>query len=293
MSCVAKINGLSLLLALLAGSAAVPVSAQDQPGKDVAVAANAPRDIEPSDKGPFRRLAPGVERTIDPAQRKEESLSRHDLLDVVAADPNFGERPWSDNLAKDIRYEHEVWALEFTFKPVRYIQVDVPNGSGRFDRKTLWYMVYHVRNTSDEPVRFIPRFMLHSWDNGKYYPDRIIPLANKPIRLREDPRRRLLNAVEISDVSIKPSKKPGDNEVWGVVTWEDIDPTTDRFSIYIQGLSNAYIWKDGEKLKDGSQKYYRKTLQLNFYRPGDELHEHEREIRFGIPDEVDYRWDYK
>ena len=103
----------------------------------------------------------------------------------------------------------------------------------------------------------------------------------------------MLDTVQMTDVEIKPSKKAGQNEVWGVVTWEGVDPSTDRFSIYVQGLSNAYNWKDGEKSKDGTQKYYRKTLQMNFYRPGDELFENEREIRFGIPGEVDYRWLYK
>lgn len=279
----------------LAAAVARPADAfaQGDAQKDVKVIRDPSVNTEPSDKGPFRRIAPGIERTIDPEQKKDESLSRHDLSDILSADGKFGERPWSPNLAKSIRYEHEIWALEFTFKPVRYIDVDLPNDEGRFDRKKIWYMVYHVRNTSAKPVRFIPRFMLHSWDNNKYYPDRLIALANKPIRLREDPRRRLLNSVEITDTPIQPSTKTTDKSVWGVVTWEDVDPTTDRFSIYIQGLSNAYYWHDGEKSKDGGQKYYRKTLQLNFYRPGDDRNENEREIRFGIPEEIDYRWVYK
>ena len=32
--------------------------------------------------------------------------------------------------------------------------------------------------------------------------------------------------------------------VWGIVTWEDIDPRTKWFSIYVEGLTNAYRWKD-------------------------------------------------
>jgi DNA-binding XRE family transcriptional regulator len=48
-------------------------------------------------------------------------------------------------------------------------------------------------------------------------------------------------------------------------------------------LTNACRWKESED-KDGQRKYYRKTLQLNFWRPGDDRFEHEQEIRFGIPE---------
>jgi hypothetical protein len=51
------------------------------------------------------------------------------------------------------------------------------------------------------------------------------------------------------------------------------------------------------------RRFYRKTLQLNFWRPGDEIDEHEEEIRFGVPlDKADlydseegvaYRWVYR
>ena len=36
-----------------------------------------------------------------------------------------------------------------------------------------------------------------------------------------------------------------------------------------------------------------KTLQLNFWRPGDEYVEDQRIIRFGIPGKVDYQWVYR
>ena len=51
------------------------------------------------------------------------------------------------------------------------------------------------------------------------------------------------------------------------------------------------------------RKFTRKTLQLNFWRPGDELDQSEREIRFGVapgraefydsPEGVAYRWVYR
>jgi hypothetical protein len=280
-----RLYGLALVLAVLSNGSLV---AQRAAGQDVAATNGAAAST-----GPFRNVVPGVERTIDPEDKVAEKTSEHDLLDILKTDPSFGERPWSNNLAKKIRYQHETWTLEFTFKPVRFIDVDLPNDSGRFDRKSIWYMVYHVRNLGEKPVRFVPRFLLYSWDTKKYYPDRLIPLAIPAIQRREDPRRKLLDSVSISETEVPPWSEDDPVDVYGVATWHDIDPRTDRFSIYLQGLSNAYFWVDDEELAKGTRKYYRKTLQLNFWRPGDDRFEHEREIRYGIPGEVDYQWIYK
>ena len=37
----------------------------------------------------------------------------------------------------------------------------------------------------------------------------------------------------------------------------------------------------------------RKTLKLNFWRPGDEYSTSENEIRYGVPGGVDYEWVYR
>src|SRR5262245_59653606 len=181
-------------------------------------------------QGPFRKLAPGVERTIAPALEKRENyewMQKLDELSKLAAAqqvPELGKRRWALDMLKDVRLDHDVWALEFSFKPIRFVTVDVPVSSGQVERKLVWYMVYRVRNTGDKPVRFVPQFVLHSTDSDVYYPDRIIATAMDAIRNREDARRRLLNTVQISDVEIPPSAEGEDNSVYGVVTWRDIDP---------------------------------------------------------------------
>ena len=125
------------------------------------------------------------------------------------------------------------------------------------------------------------------------YPDQVIPAAMGPIRTREDPNRRFLNTVEmVRDIQVGET-------IWGIVTWEDIDPRTDRFSIYVSGLTNAYKWSDvtgkfkpGDPLGTG-RHLLRKTLKLNFWRPGDAIDPKEKQIRFGIPGELDYEWVYR
>ena len=73
----------------------------------------------------------------------------------------------------------------------------------------------------------------------RVYTDRLIPVALGPIRMREDPNRPFLNTTEIGSGKIAVGKT-----VWGIVTWEDVDPRTKWFSIYVEGLTNAYRWKD-------------------------------------------------
>ena len=251
----------------------------------------------------------------------EESVSRHDVVELLAVDPKFD---W----AKDIPFRRDVWALDFKFKPVRMIWVDVPQPSGYMQRKLIWYMVYSVTNTGkimhpvedvplpydtadnrqlyevksiDAPIRFAPEFLFEAHvrrpDNSvltKVYPDRVIPVAMGPIRLREDPNRRFLTSVEMC-------RKLAVGETrWGVATWEDIDPKTFQFSIYVVGLTNSYRWKDapGKVKRDtpigAGRKLSRKILKLNFWSPGNHEDESSEEaIRFGIPGGVDYEWVYR
>jgi len=234
----------------------------------------------------------------------DETVSRHDIVELLAADPKLD---W----AKDIPFRREIWCLQFQFKPLRMIYVDLPQPSGRMQRKQIWYLIYNVTNTGkamrpvaaedgtyqveavDKPVRFVPSFLLYSIQWDKSYPDRVIPAALGPIRSREDPSRTFLNTVEIvRELQVGET-------VWGVATWEDIDPRTDRFNVFVNGLTNAYRWTDdAEKVKAGAplgtgRHLLRKTLKLNFWRAGDEFDPKEREIRFGIPGELDYDWVYR
>ncbi len=257
-----------------------------------------------------RPLAPGVLKSVDPEREVEESFSRHDLVELLAFDPNFD---W----AKDVAFRHDVWALDFKFKPMRMIWVDMPQPGGRMQRKLIWYMVYSATNTGktlhpvldddktykptyvDRPVLFIPEFVLESHEFGKAYPDRVIPVAMGQIQAREGRGNKIHTAVEMTSEKGKPRQIAIGQALWGVACWEDIDPRIDRFSVYVYGLTNAYRWKDepgrykkGDRLGTG-RRLMQKTLKLNYWRPGDEYYETEREIRYGTPGELDYQWVYR
>ena len=300
----------SLLLTmacLQCGTAAEPaakaatVVAAEKPYVLPEVGAAKPTMVRP---GPFRPMSPGTMKTIDPLREIDETVSRHDVVELLAADGKL-------DFAKNVAFRRDIWALEFKFKPLRMIDVDLPQPSGFMQRKPIWYLIYSISNNIktmhpvraedgtynieyvDAPVHLSPGFLLHSVSSNKWYPERDIPAALAAIRTREDPNRAFCNMAQI------PRDLKVGETVWGIATWEDIDPRTERFSIYVSGLTNAYRWSDDAgKFKTGARlgtgrHLVQKTLKLNFWRPGDEYNPTEREIRFGVPGELDYEWVYR
>jgi hypothetical protein len=281
-----------------------------------------------------RRLAPGVLTTITPQPQEEELYTGpQPLTEVPIAIPGLEYTP---NLraktrtlleqSKGTTLRRTIWNLEFSFKPMRMIEVEIPQANARMQRKLIWYMVYRVRNLGGhwrslekeeifkeglkhitygkevtnqvtlfnqqtESLRFMPHFVLASLEFQKEYLDRVIPAAIGPIRTREfpgDTTTRLYDSQQITEVPIPISTPTADKSIWGVVTWEDVDPRIDYFSVYVQGLTNAYKFVDapggfkaGDKPGTGRQ-IAQKTLRLNFWRPGDTIAEDEGEIRYGM-----------
>jgi hypothetical protein len=285
-------------------------------------------------------FAPGVLTTIPPAVDRDDAISVHDIVEI-RADQSLRWDPSSTTksrtlyeMAKNAPLVNDVWCLELSFKPLRMIEVDVPQPNGRLQRKIVWYMVYRVRNigagitgevkpdgtfdTADKPtdaVRFIPEFVLVSQDRSggqrvrKAYLDRIIPTALEPIRRRELPQGELLHSAQMPLEELRIEAGRAARGAWGVAMWIDVDPQIDFFSVFVRGLTNAYQWTDPEGADakgdppGAGRKFTYKTLQLNFWRPGDEIQQNEREIRFGVaPDRaalyesgegVAYRWVYR
>jgi hypothetical protein len=318
-----------------------PAAAPAQPLLPPQPAAPSQSASLPASNGPF---APGVLTTIAPDLQPQETVSTHDVIEI-RVDPNVRWNPEPEYIAAsrtvygmstNVKLRREVSCLEFSFKPLRMVQVDVPQPSGRMQRKLIWYMVYRVRNTGrvlkpvpkeaeayaaefapGGPVQFMPHFVLEAQDRtatgeqvDKAYLDRVIPAAVEVIRQREMRGDiPLLNSIEMAEQPIPVSDGRVDRGVWGVATWEDVDPRIDFFSVFVGGLSNAYRWSDDPAsarpgmMPGAGRSFSRKFLQLNFWVPGDEFLEDEREIRYGVPpgkadlygveEGVAYRWVYR
>jgi hypothetical protein len=176
-----------------------------------------------------------------------------------------------------------IWMLDFHFKDPRVITVDIP-GKGR---KLVWYLWYQVSNGTDQPRTYVPDFVWVCHDENTVHHDQIIPSAQRAIRKVEDPTNLLdlKNSSTISNEPI-PVSKEFDKDlqriafpklVTGVATWDDINPKSTHFSIYVYGLSDGWAVVDGP---DGKPIVRRKTLQLKFKRLGDEFNHNSGQIRY-------------
>lgn len=174
-----------------------------------------------------------------------------------------------------------IWLLEFAYKPVRMVEIEVP-GKGR---RKIHYLYYRVVNRTGEARRFVPQFTLIT-DDGKRHESTEIPIAVQKIQHKEDPTRALLGAVTVIG-EIPPSTKADvDDAVYGAAIWDDVDYKTDTFQIFVRGLSDGYQDKESA---DGQRFTRYKALRLDFTRPGDELNPHPSEIRLGEPP---FEWVY-
>ena len=123
--------------------------------------------------------------TIPPSFNPDDTVSTHDMMEI-RADKALDWKPdflaASDTLysmADQAKFRRSIYCLEFSFKPLRMIEVDVPLASGTTERKLVWYLVYRVRNTGQVmkpvpgdngvyttemvkggPVSFLPQFVL-------------------------------------------------------------------------------------------------------------------------------------
>jgi len=295
-----------------------------------------------------RKLVDGVLTVVPPDQNAEDTalgpfdldfVAKHPELNWTAPDfpnnqPNFAS-PAETLVAqsKNITFRHPVWGLEFAFKPVRVIDVDIPNATGVMEKKSVWYLLYRVRytgndlqpaisNPSDseavpgEPkrvqydsVRFIPRFTLISKERRIAMDAQLLMPAVQAIAAKERvPGGQLLDHIEIARSEIPVSNGGENGALWGVATWTDIDPRLDFFAIDVRGLTNAYqIQVDS----GNDKKYLRRTLRIYFWRPGDAFDVSKDRVylgppafedptrvqyylnQFGLKERLDYQWIYR
>jgi hypothetical protein len=180
------------------------------------------------------------------------------------------------------RDKEGIWVLDFAFKPLRIRDVEIP-GKGR---RAVHYLYYKVVNRTGKPRMFVPQFTMVN-EEGKRFEDQVIPEVIPLIQAREDPTIPVLGAVNIMGI-IPPSTKEGvDDAVFGAAVWDHWDPKSDRFSIYVRGLSNGY--KEVPNPAGGKPIVKYKTLRIDFIRRGDERNISEKEIELSDPA---YEWVY-
>jgi hypothetical protein len=311
--------GLAGVCPPLIGSALAQPPAVEAPA-DTATAD--PANVSPSEREPVRtqltQFAPGILNVIAPSPHPQETFSGPmTLQSLIDAHPEIrwgeadfpGGRPSFDprtrtliEMARQVTLRREVFCLEFSFKPLRMIYLDIPQPDGKLARKLIWYMVYRVRYRGGDlrPAtdkigtaevfrrvesigynsrRAFPMLVLEDHISGKKYLDRVLPSAKQRIAVREQITAPLNDSIEITTVEIPRSNDDEAPGVWGVATWEGVDPNINFCSVFVYGLTNAF-----EQEGEGADATFRKkALRLNFYRPGDTIKLTEDRIRFGVP----------
>ena len=236
--------------------------------------------------------------------------------------PNYlPENRTAYGMTQKVISRHDVGCLEFTYKPLRSMAVEVPQPSGKMRRKVITYLVYRVRNrgghlTTEEVEdefgydsykivsadqisqeadieHFQPHIVLEGWAEDfnageevrskyvkKSYLETYHPYVVEQIERVDRTPGKLHDWKSMSQIDLAVSKGENALGTWGVAIWEDVDPTINYMSIYVQGLTNAF--RVSEKL-DGSAVFQHKTLQLNFWRAGNEKRIEDDVVVNGIP----------
>ena len=175
------------------------------------------------------------------------------------------------------------WQLKFTHGVPKRIVVTAP---GSNEPKAYWYMTFTVMNLTEEEQRFLPVFELVTSDGTVVRSDR-----NIPVNVFDEVRRRERNKT------IEPLERVTGRLLIGEDQARDSvaifpEPTTrmGTFQIFVGGLSGETITlKNGEEFKvtdwtkvsDEDRKgltFLRKTLQLTYQIPGDEIRPEEDQV---------------
>jgi hypothetical protein len=190
----------------------------------------------------------------------------------------------------------DVWTLSFNYKSPRIETLDALDKNGKPTKKIVWYMWYQVFNMSGEPQTFLPEFELVTKDLNTSHLDEPQPLIVDQLRKKEDPTGilNLQTTISISKRPIPPTLPDSiSRKISGLAVWTDINekaPKTNKFSIYITGLSNGLAV---EETLTKEKLIKRKTLQINFLRPTDDNKPQHGDI---IDDDLNgpsYKWIYR
>lgn len=144
--------------------------------------------------------------------------------------------------------------------------------------------------------RFFGNFVLTGWvqtyENGpggeqvpKYheveYQNMTLPQIHAQVAREEDPEQEYFDCVQLAQQILE--KYPAESDQggkWGIAIWYNVDPRLDYVSVKVSGLTNAFRL---EHLPDNNIRVKQRILQLNFWRPGDAIDQHEDRIIYGIP----------
>lgn len=254
----------------------------------------------------FSRLAVPFALLVGVAVVLQGTMAKNPNEHIVKPQPNVQDPDEIYDKNGNPKPDSKIWVLDFKFKPLRSIKVDIP---GRGER-ICWYLWYQVANKTNKPHTFYPNFELVTHDTRMVYRDEILPKVQDAIIAKEDPAgiQDIKNSITMFKEPIPPSKENAIPKwITGVAIWTDPNeplPTDDAatrqrkekapklsdtnfFSIFVAGLSSG--WAETDPLPGTTEPVIRrKTLQLNFRRFGDGALRRDQDIRY-----ISHKWTYR
>jgi len=206
--------------------------------------------------GIFGAVLVGFLAVLVPAARTQQTHSEAVRTAIENADPDAVD----PNLIKGER-----WTLDFRFDHPEPIVVTTPGG----EKEVYWYLVYTVTNRSAEDPPLVLAFTLYA-DTTAVQRAGIYPTVFEAIK-KTRKIRFLENAVQMIGKILTGE----DNARTGVAIFAPLDRKTDRFTLFVEGLSGEYIERpnpaaDENTPEDEKVVRLRKTLALEYQLAGDQ-----------------------
>ena len=125
----------------------------------------------------------------------------------------------------------EKWTLDFQYEAPAPIVVATPGS----EAEVYWYVVYTVTNNSGDDRMYVPAFTLFS-DTASIRKAGVYPAVYEAIK-----KKRKVAFLE-SPVKLVDKIRVGpDSARTGVAIFAPLDRETDRFAIFVEGLSGQYL----------------------------------------------------
>jgi hypothetical protein len=171
-----------------------------------------------------------------------------------------------------IKGEH--WTYDFQYENPQPLSMLTTGG----EKEVYWYVIYTITNTSDAEHDYVPSFLMFT-DSGAVTKAGVYPAAFDTIKKERAAKYKFLeNVAQMTAVGSNRIRKGPDNARTGVAIFPPLENTTQKFTIFVGGLSGEFVERpdrSDKKIEPGhlaeGDKLTRlfKTLALNFSIPGD------------------------
>ena len=196
---------------------------------------------------------------------------------------------------RDLRQGRQSQGRQQDLGPRLQVQGPAPHQGGRARPRPEGLLVSLVSGHQPAPRSRTPSSPTSSWSRTTSTPSitiRCCPRCRTPsARSRTRPATSTSRTPSRSPPSRsrRRARTPTPKAVTGVAIWDDVDPDSNNYSIFVAGLSNGWSQTDNPISPDKEPIVRRKTLQLDFKRLGDRYNMTSEEIHFVGP----YKWIYR